>query len=165
MKIKVISANAQRAEQVARMVRAGVAGLDVQSASAATFNGLPAFINGSRPALLVLDGIDAAALDAVGLLAQVTPTSRRSSSPTEQSPEFLLKAMQAGVREVLPPAVDGPALQAAVQRIARKRGAGRSRRGTARCSRSWPARAAAAPASSPPTSRTCCRRTASRASR
>ena len=120
MKIKVVSPNAERAEQMAKVVRASGAGLEVHAATAA-LTGLPAVINGSRSALLILDGVDASGLDAISRLAQTHPDVETIVISAEQSPAFLLKAMQAGVREVLPPPVNAPALQAAVQRITRKR--------------------------------------------
>jgi pilus assembly protein CpaE len=120
MKIKVVSPNSERAEQMAKVVRASGAGLEVHAATAA-LTGLPAVINGSRSALLILDGVDASGLDAISRLAQTHPDVETIVISAEQSPAFLLKAMQAGVREVLPPPVNEPALQAAVQRIARKR--------------------------------------------
>ena len=120
MKIKVISSNAERAEHMAQLVRNSGPGLEVHAATSA-LSGLPAVINGSRPGLLVLDGVDEAGLDAIGRLALTNQDVDTIVISSEQSPAFLLKAMQAGVREVLPPPVNGPALQAAVQRLARKR--------------------------------------------
>lgn len=121
MKIKVVSSNAERAEQMAQLVRASGPGLDVQAATSA-LSGLPAVINGSRPGLLVLDGVDEAGLDAISRLALTNQDVDTIVISSEQSPSFLMKAMQAGVREVLPPPINGPALQAAVQRLTRKRG-------------------------------------------
>lgn len=123
MKIKVVSQNAERAEEMARHVRGSGPGLDVQAA-ASTLAGLPSVINGSKPGLLVLDEVDAAGLDALARMAQAYPEVDAIVISSEQSPAFLLRAMQAGVREVLPPPVTGPALQAAVQRLLRKRGPG-----------------------------------------
>ena len=120
MKIKVVSPSAERAEQVAQMVRAGGPGFDVH-ASTSTLAGLPAVINGSRPALLVLDGVDGHGLDAIGRLALTHPDVDTIVISADQSAAFLMKAMQAGVREVLPPPLDAPALQAAVHRLTRKR--------------------------------------------
>lgn len=120
MKIKVISANAARAEQVAQLLRADSSGLEVNTATGAA-SALPTLMNGSRPALLVLDGPNTIELDALGLLAHAHPELETIVISHEQSPAFLMKAMQMGVREVLPTLLDGPALQAAVQRIARKR--------------------------------------------
>jgi pilus assembly protein CpaE len=123
MKIKVVSQSPERAEEMARYVRASGPGLDVQAA-ASTLAGLPAVINGSKPGLLVLDEVDAAGLDALARMAHVYPEVDAIVISSEQSPAFLLRAMQAGVREVLPPPVTGPDLQAAVQRLLRKRGSG-----------------------------------------
>lgn len=120
MKIKVVSPSEARARQVAEMVRGSAPGLDVQAA-VGTSASLASAINGSRPALLILDDMDAWGLDPVGELAQAHPEMDTIVISAEQSPAFLLKAMQSGVREVLPPPVNGPALQAAVQRLARKR--------------------------------------------
>ena len=120
MKIKVVSASAARAEQVAQLIRGASSGLDVNTTTG-TVKSLPAFVNGSRPSLLVVDGADAGELEALGVLAHAHPDLETIVISTEQSPAFLLRAMQMGVREVLPPALDGPALHAAVRRVAHKR--------------------------------------------
>ena len=70
---------------------------------------------------MVLDAVDAAGLDAIERLTHANPQIELIVISAEQSPAFLMKAMQAGVREVLPPPVSDAALQAAVQRYARKR--------------------------------------------
>lgn len=119
MKIKVVSRNMARAEEVAEIVRGSGAGLDVLAASGSPQNLLTA-VNGSRPGLVVLDGVDAQALDAIERLTHEHPEVELIVISAEQSPAFLLKAMQAGVREVLPPPVSAQALQSAVQRFARK---------------------------------------------
>lgn len=129
MKIKVVSADSAHAERVAQIVRASGPGLDVHAATAQP-SGLRAAINGSRPGLLVLDGVDDGGLEAIGRLALEHPEIDTIIISAERSPSFLLRAMQAGVREVLPPPVDAQALQAAVQRLARKRQpSGPARRG------------------------------------
>ena len=120
MKIKVVSPNADRAEQVAKIVRGSAAGLEVQAATPSP-GGLQATINGSRPGLLVLDAVDSTGLDAINHYTQSHPEVETIIISSEQSPAFLMKAMQAGVREVLPTPADGAALQAAVQRVTRKR--------------------------------------------
>lgn len=121
MKIKVVSQSPERAEEMARHIRASGSGIDVQAATS-SLAGLPSVINGSRPGLLVLDEVDAGALDALARMSHAHPEVETIVVSGEQSPAFLLKAMQAGVREVLPPPVTIPALQAAVQRLLRKRG-------------------------------------------
>ena len=120
MKIKVVSPNAERAEQVAQMVRASNPELEVHTA-AAPLSALSAAINGSRPALLVLDGVDGFGLDAVGRYTLMHPDVETIVISAEQSPAFLLKAMQTGVREVLPTLLNATTMGAAVQRVTRKR--------------------------------------------
>jgi pilus assembly protein CpaE len=120
MKIKVVSASATRAEQVAQLIRESGDALDISTVTG-TVKTLPPFINGSRPSLLVVDGADAGELEALGVLAHVHPDLETIVISPEQSPAFLLRAMQMGVREVLPPAVNATALQAAVRRVAHKR--------------------------------------------
>jgi len=119
MRIKVVSPSTQRAQHVANIVRNSGPGLDVL-ATTSPISGLPEAVNGSRPALLVLDGVDTHGLETLGQLVLAQPDIDAIIISAEQSPAFLLKAMQAGVREVLPPPVDEAALQAAVQRVARK---------------------------------------------
>jgi len=120
MKIKVVSASATRAEQVAQLIRETGGALDISTVTG-TVRTLPPFINGSRPALLVVDGADAGELEALGVLAHVHPDLETIVISSEQSPAFLVRAMQMGVREVLPPALNATALQAAVRRVAHKR--------------------------------------------
>ena len=120
MKIKVVSASATRAEQVAQLIRETGGALDISTVTG-TVKTLPPFINGSRPSLLVVDGADAGELEALGVLAHVHPELETIVISAEQSPAFLLRAMQMGVREVLPPALNATALQAAVRRVAHKR--------------------------------------------
>jgi len=120
MKVKVVSHNVERAEHVARMVRTADPDLDVLAAITPVA-GLPAIINGSRPGLLIVDGVDALGLDAIGRLTHAHPDVETIVISAEQSPSFLLRAMQVGVREVLPPPLEAHLLKAALQRVARKR--------------------------------------------
>ena len=120
MKVKVVSQHAERAEHVAQMVRVADPDLDVLAAITPAA-GLPAVINGTRPGLLIVEGVDAHGLDAIGRLTHAHPDVETIIISPEQSPAFLLKAMQAGVREVLPPPLNALALKAALQRVTRKR--------------------------------------------
>jgi pilus assembly protein CpaE len=120
MRIKVVSPSQERAQQMAAIVRDSGPGLDVLSA-ASPMSELPEAVNGSRPGLLVLDGVDASGLDAIGEFAHARPNVDMIIISAEQSPAFLMKAMQVGVREVLPSVIEKGSLQAAVQRVARKR--------------------------------------------
>jgi pilus assembly protein CpaE len=120
MKIKVLSANADRARTMADMVRTSGPGMDVHSGSGTVANLLTA-VNGSRPDLVLLDDVDSAGLDAIARLTQQQPDVELIVLSAVQTPEFLLRAMQVGVREVLPELLDSSTLQAAVRRAARKR--------------------------------------------
>ncbi len=120
MRIKVVSPSQDRAQQVASIVNDSAPGLDVLSAASPISN-LPEAINGSRPSLLVLDGVDANGLETIGEYAHGRPDVDMIIISAEQSPAFLMKAMQVGVREVLPSLIDKASLQAAVQRVTRKR--------------------------------------------
>lgn len=120
MKIKVISPSAVRAQQVARIVQGSSPGLDVVTAVSG-LGQLTEAVNGSRPALLVLDGVDVPGLEGLGALAQSQPEVESIVLSAEQSADFLRRAMQLGVREVLPTALDEDALREAVRRAARKR--------------------------------------------
>jgi pilus assembly protein CpaE len=102
------------------MVRTADPDLDVLAAMTPTA-GLPAIINGSRPGLLIVDGVDASGLDAIGRLTHAHPDVETIVISAEQSPSFLLRAMQVGVREVLPPPLEAHLPKAALQRVARKR--------------------------------------------
>jgi pilus assembly protein CpaE len=120
MKLKLISPQAQRTAQVAQML-SGMESLEV-TCTTAPLQSLAQAVNGSQPALLLVDGVDAPALQAIGRFTHEHPQIDTLVLSTETpSPEFLLQAMQAGVREVLPAAADTAALRAAVQRAARRR--------------------------------------------
>ena len=80
------------------MVRAGGPGLDVYAATS-TLADLPAVINGSHSALLVLDGVDGHGLDAVSRLSLTHPDVNTIVISTDQSADFLMQAMRSGVRE------------------------------------------------------------------
>lgn len=123
MKVKIVSSTADGAERVAQMVRASDPELDVH-ASAGQASGLPALINGSRPGVLILDTTDALdlrGLDALARLSHTHPDLETIVISAEQSPAFLMKAMQSGVREVLVPPLSRPALESALRRVTRKR--------------------------------------------
>ncbi|MFN3414953.1 MAG: CpaE family protein [Caldimonas sp.] len=122
MKIKVVSSHPQQAESLAELVRQSDPGLDVVSTSG-TLGELPLVVNGSRPGLLVVDGVDLAGLEVIERLALSHPDVDTIIISDDASAAFLLQAMRAGVREVLPAPINAQAVQAAVRRIARKRAA------------------------------------------
>lgn len=120
MKLKIVSPQAQRTAQVANMLN-GMESLEVLCATA-PHQALAQAVNGSQPSLLLVDGVDTPALQSISRFTHEHPqidTLVLSAEPP--TPDFLLQAMQAGVREVLPASVDAAALCAAVQRAARRR--------------------------------------------
>ncbi len=133
MKIKVVSNRAERADELARYIRESAPGLDVSTAAHVGL-GMPDVINGSRPGLMVYDGMDADGLDHIARITQSHPDIDTIIVSDLDSPAFLLKAMQSGVREVLPQSVAAPALQAAVVRLMRKR----APRRPVKMGRCWP---------------------------
>jgi pilus assembly protein CpaE len=122
MKIKVIAPQRARADELAKSIVGATPGAEILSAPSVA-GGLLTAVNGSRPNLLVLEGVDASTLDALSQLQLTNPDVDAIIISDQQTPQFLMAAMKAGVREVLPSPVDNNALWAAVQRIARKRGA------------------------------------------
>ncbi|MBK4733819.1 AAA family ATPase [Noviherbaspirillum sp. DKR-6] len=77
----------------------------------------------SAPDLLVLNepSIEDGELDRVERLSHLYPRLACIIVSRNNTPEFLIQAMRAGVREVLPAPVNGDALLAAIQRIEAKR--------------------------------------------
>ena len=136
-------------------------GLDVVCASGA-LSELPLVINGSKPGLLVIDSVDAAGLDAIERFALTHPEVDTIVVSNDASPAFLLQAMRAGVREVLPPSAEraGAAGRGAAGG-AQAQAAPAQATARARCSPSSHARAAAAPPSWRPTLHTARRRATS----
>lgn len=125
MKIKVIAQQRSRADELAKSISGNAPGTEVLAAQSQSGELLTA-VNGSRPNLLVIDEVDAPTLEELTRLSQVHPEVDSIIISREQSPQFLMAAMRAGVREVLPSPVDPYALAAAVQRIARKHGSAMS---------------------------------------
>jgi pilus assembly protein CpaE len=125
MKVKVIAPQRERADELAKTVGEAAPGSEVLSAKSAAGELLTA-VNGSRPNLLVIDEVDAPTLVELHRLTQSFPEVDSIIISQEQSPQFLMTAMRAGVREVLPSPLDPLALTAAVQRMARKHGTART---------------------------------------
>jgi pilus assembly protein CpaE len=120
MKVKIASPNSVDAERIANMVRTADPDLDVIASASAT-SGLATVINGTEPGLLIVDAVDSHGLDAIGRISHAHPDVETIVISGEQTPAFLLKAMQAGVREVLQPPLSPTALKAALLRVTRKK--------------------------------------------
>src|SRR5471032_3115521 len=150
LKIAVISKDQRNLADIAKIVRTRDASdaVDMVEGTVARLIGLD---DNAMPDVLVLDqpSADDGALDDIERLSGMHPRTAFVLLCREQTPDFLLAAMRAGVREVLPWPASAAALHPALERISDKlNGATRAR---ARSSRSFLARVAAAPPSWPPT--------------
>ncbi len=83
-----------------------------------------AIVNGSRPDLLLAECAAAEDFLALERLAGAHPEVDVVLVAPDLSPDFLMRAMRAGVREVLPAPATGETVLAALRRLQRKRGAG-----------------------------------------
>lgn len=123
MKIAVVSSSDKQAAEIVRLLRTRSPSDEVQ-AVAGMPEVLAAGAGATTPDVLVLDApsIGEGDLDQLERLSHVHPRLAFIVLSQQSSPDFLLRAMRAGVREVLPMPLNGDALCAAVQRIDDKRG-------------------------------------------
>lgn len=89
------------------------------AARIATEQNLPSLANGSAPDLLLVDNPDASMLRAIQSLAAARPSMQAIAISTDQSPDFFMQAMRAGVREVIAPADEAARLSEALARMRR----------------------------------------------
>lgn len=120
MKIKVLHSDNSRYEFIRRAVREKNRLADI-SGGAFAIEELPAFINGSPPDVLIVDGATRSCLDAVEALGLRTPSIETLLISQDTSADFLLRAMRAGVREVIPASGTQEDLQEALSRLSHKR--------------------------------------------
>ena len=119
MKITIISRDDKALAELVRLVRARNADDEVE-ASAGPVEQL--YSAQQLPDVLIFDrpGQEGADLAAIERLSGLYPQLAFIALCPQQTPEFLLQAMRAGVREVLPSPASAPALQASLDRIAEK---------------------------------------------
>lgn len=119
MKITIISRDDKALAELVRLVRARNADDEVE-ASAGPVEQL--YSAQQLPDVLIFDrpGQEGADLAAIERLSGLYPQLAFIALCPQQTPEFLLQAMRAGVREVLPSPASAPALQASLERIAEK---------------------------------------------
>ena len=119
MKIAILSKNEKQLIELARLLRARNPADEVDIV-VGTLDRLP---EPHGVDVLVLDQpvIDAADLEQLELLGNHHPGLATILLCQQQGPEFLLQAMRAGVREVMPASNDPAGLYAAVRRIEDKR--------------------------------------------
>lgn len=122
MKIAIISRDPRTLSELAALARARNPADDVDAGAGPveqmyTLAELPDVLLLDRPSI---DGVDLAAIER---LSNLHPRMAFILLCQQQSPEFLLQAMRAGVREVLPFPVTPASLHAALERIEEKLGA------------------------------------------
>lgn len=123
MKIAVISPSAKNLENIGRYL-AG-AGQSEPTLVEGGLSRLRTIVDQDRPDLAIVECMcrDADELGPLEYVTQHHPQTMVMMLCAHQTPEFLINAMRAGVREVLPSPTTREALQAAVARAAAKRGA------------------------------------------
>jgi pilus assembly protein CpaE len=121
MKITAISSNEKQLFEIARILRERSLA-DQVDVLHGLLDKLPRFEAGAPDLLLVaqplLNGED---LERLETLSVQQPDMAIIVACGQQTPDFLLQAMRAGVREVMPMPIDPGALQSAVRRIDEKR--------------------------------------------
>ena len=120
MKLKIITPDARHAQDWSD----ALAGADRSLALECIVKPLHevnVLVNGSRPDLVVVETTEPRDFDMLESLANAHPEIEYVLVGAELSPELLLRAMRAGVREVLPAPAGAEAVLACVQRLARKR--------------------------------------------
>ena len=120
MKIKVLHNDNARYELIRRAV-VDKDKLAEISGGIFAIDALPAFINGAPPDMLIIDDATSGCLDAVESLSLRSPGVETLLISGDGTAEFLMRAMRAGVREVVPMSASAEVLQAALTRLSHKR--------------------------------------------
>lgn len=121
MKIKVLHNNNARFELIRRTLMEKNNVADITGA-AIPVERLPAFINGTPPDVLIIDEAGHGCLEAVETLNLRSPGVHTLLISADATAEFLMRAMRAGVREVVPLSSPPQELQAALTRLVHKSG-------------------------------------------
>jgi pilus assembly protein CpaE len=122
MKVKLLGEDPARLEALREAVLALDDSLEV-TGSIGNPDSLTPLLNGSLPDAVVLEGTSARGLEAIGALALRQPGLHTIVISRDPSPEFLLQAMRAGVREVVPLESPPQVLHAALMRVKQLRAA------------------------------------------
>jgi len=120
MKIKIITPQHGNAVIWSAALRERDQGFDVCT-ELRPLHTVNVLVNGSRPDLVVVETTTPGDFDALQRLATAHPELEYVLVGSGLTPEILMDAMRAGVREVLPAPATPDAVCAAVQRLARKR--------------------------------------------
>lgn len=120
MRIKVLHKDEARFDQIRRAVADKNIAAEVVGSKAAPEN-LPTMLNGALPDVLIVDDATEKSLDGLETLHLRWPHIDTVAIAADASAQFLMRAMRAGVREVVPASGDKTALQEALARIVLKR--------------------------------------------
>jgi len=123
VKIAVVSSNDRQATDIVRLLRERSQADEVDVIPGLS-QALAAGAGATTPDVLVLEApaMGEGDLDQLERLSHVHPRLAFIVLSPQTSPEFLMRAMRAGVREVLPLPLNSEALSEAVRRIEEKRG-------------------------------------------
>lgn len=121
MKLKVVSPVQAHAEAWAAVLSHADLGGQHVECIVRPLTAVNVLVNGSRPDLVVVETTSPQDFDALEKLAQQHPEIEYVLVGSNLSPDVLMRAMRAGVREVLPAPVQAADVLQAVQRQARKR--------------------------------------------
>lgn len=120
MKIQVLHSDRERYEFIRRVVAAKDKTAEISGGTLAVED-LTSTINGKQPDVLIVDGATPACLDAIEALSLRSPGIDTLLIASDASADFLLRAMRAGVREVIPTSASADALESALVRLQHKR--------------------------------------------
>ncbi len=120
MKIKLVSPNASHAHAWSAEVRAAHPGIAIETLHG-TLAQVDVVADGSRADLVIVEVLEAAEFDRLEALAHAMPELDFLLIGPPMSPDLLMRAMRAGVREVLPSPASAATVAEAVNRLARKR--------------------------------------------
>ena len=123
MKIAVVSKDEKHLLEIAKLLRERNPADDV-FAVPGTLDKLTSMASLASPDVLILDqpSVEGGDLERLERLSHLYPRLAFILICQDQTPEFLIKAMRVGVREVLPSPVSAETLLPAMARIAEKRG-------------------------------------------
>lgn len=130
MNLVVVSPQRQRLRDITAMLQ-GLEGQVEVTGVEGGLERLAAMPVQDEPDVLILDSSDneLAHLDKIERLNHLYPEMACIILSESKSPDFLLRAMQAGVREVLPQPVSAPVLNASMNRLLKKAGGSAPRHG------------------------------------
>lgn len=123
MKIAVVSPSARSLESIGGYLREDAAGRSVVLVEGG-MSKLRGIAEQQRPDVLVVEGMcrDVEELGSLEYISMHCPQTMVVMLCSNHTPEFLINAMRAGVKEVLPAPVTRESLRAAIARMAAKRG-------------------------------------------